>query len=161
MSNEQQKPEAQQPWWAAFPAPKSDCPSLDPAEVLKLLDEGGKDAVTPKDWLLVDVRRTDWEGGTIATSINLPAHTLYQTRSVVYDLCKRAGVKRIIFYCGSCSHGGRGWKCARWMQDFLDEVGEKEIKTFTVAGGIKGWVAQYGSRQMEWYEAAPWEQQSK
>lgn len=47
------------------------------------------------------------------------------------------------------------------MQDFLDEVGEKEIKTFTVAGGIKGWVAQYGSRQMEWYEAAPWEQQSK
>lgn len=100
MSNEQQKPEAQQPWWAAFPAPKSDCPSLDPAEVLKLLDEGGKDAVTPKDWLLVDVRRTDWEGGTIATSINLPAHTLYQTRSVVYDLCKRAGVKRIIFYCG-------------------------------------------------------------
>ncbi|EJT78510.1 hypothetical protein GGTG_03610 [Gaeumannomyces tritici R3-111a-1] len=156
-SEQQQKPEAQQPWWAAFPAPKSDCASLDPAEVLKLLEGEGGDG-TPKDFLLVDVRRTDWEGGTIATSINLPAHTLYQTRRVVYDLCKRAGIKRIIFYCGSCSHGGRGWKCAGWMQDLLDEVGEKEIKAFTLGGGIKAWVAQYESRQMEWYEAAAWEQ---
>ena len=53
-----------------------------------------------RDFLLVDVRRTDWEGGTIKTSINFPAQTLYQTRPVIYRLCKQAGIKKIIFYCG-------------------------------------------------------------
>jgi arsenical-resistance protein 2 len=40
------------------------------------------------------------EGGTIESSINLPAQTMYQTREIVYQLCKQAGIKRIIFYCG-------------------------------------------------------------
>lgn len=52
------------------------------------------------DLLLVDVRRTDFEGGTIKGSLNLPAHSFYMNRAVLFDLCKRAGVKKVAFYCG-------------------------------------------------------------
>ena len=88
-------------WWEAFPEAQSSVPRIEASEVKDLLEKdatAGPGAV--RDFLLVDVRRTDWEGGTVATSINLPAHTLYQTRPVVYRLCKQAGIKRIIFYCG-------------------------------------------------------------
>lgn len=63
----------------------------------------GSEQNKPRDFLLVDVRRTDYEGGTVKTSINLPAHSLYQTRPVIYQLCKQAGIRYIIFYCGELS----------------------------------------------------------
>lgn len=90
-----------QSWWEAFPEAQSSCPRIEAAEVKELIEKveaAGKGAT--RDFLLVDVRRTDWEGGTVATSINLPAHTFYQTRPVTYQLCKQAGIKKIIFYCG-------------------------------------------------------------
>lgn len=93
--------EAPPPWWAAFPAPKAKVAEIEADEVLKMLEAqsaAGKDAA--RDFLLVDVRRNDWEGGTIATSINFPAQSLYQTRPVIHQLCKQAGIKRVIFYCG-------------------------------------------------------------
>jgi arsenical-resistance protein 2 len=93
---EDQKEEA--PWWAAFPEPKAKCDDIAAAEVFKLLQD--QESGTQRDFLLVDVRRTDWEGGTISTSINLPAHSLYPTRAAIYQLVKQAGVSRVIFYCG-------------------------------------------------------------
>ena len=53
-----------------------------------------------QDLLLIDVRRNDYEGGTIVNSLNLPAQTFYMNQGVLYDLCKRAGIKRVVFYCG-------------------------------------------------------------
>ena len=89
------------PWWAAFPEPKASCHRLEAADVMQLLESHASLGThSDRSFLLVDVRRTDWEGGTVATSINLPAQTLYQTRPVIYQLCKQAGVKTIIFYCG-------------------------------------------------------------
>ena len=89
------------PWWAAFPAPKAQCDSVEPEQVLQMLEaQAEKPVSSTRDFLLVDVRRNDWEGGTISTSINLPAQTLYQTRPVIYQLVKQAGIKRVIFYCG-------------------------------------------------------------
>jgi arsenical-resistance protein 2 len=41
------------------------------------------------------------QGGTIRGSINLPAQSLYPTLPSVYALCKAAGLRKIIFYCGS------------------------------------------------------------
>ncbi|KAL4730717.1 hypothetical protein ACLX1H_002755 [Fusarium chlamydosporum] len=140
----------QKQWWEAFPEPKAECPRTDPAIVAKLIEVNaalGKNAT--RDFLLVDVRRTDWEGGTIATSINLPAHTFYQTRAQVYQLVKQAGVKRIIFYCGP--------RCAGWMQDYLDEVGETDIKAEILVGGIKGWQKAYAGQLMDFYEEEAWE----
>jgi hypothetical protein len=89
------------PWWAAFPEYKSSCPQIEASEVKVLLEaDAAAGASAARKFLLVDVRRTDWEGGTVATSLNFPAHTLYQTRPVIYRLCKQAGIEHIIFYCG-------------------------------------------------------------
>ncbi|KAF4439985.1 arsenate reductase (Arc2) [Fusarium acutatum] len=146
----------QKQWWEEFPEPKAECPRTDPSIVAKLIEvnaASGKNA--HRDFLLVDVRRTDWEGGTIATSINLPAHTLYQTRPQIYQLVKQAGIKRIIFYCGSC--GSRGPRCAGWMQDYLDEVEETEIKAEILIGGIKGWQKAYAGQLMDSYDEKAWE----
>jgi len=52
------------------------------------------------EFLLVDVRRNDYEGGTIVGSLNLPAHSFYMNRASLHALCKKAGVKRVAFYCG-------------------------------------------------------------
>lgn len=93
-------PKDEAPWWAEFPAPKAQCGVVEPDEVLGLLEAQANRPGSPRDFLLVDVRRTDWEGGTIATSINLPAHTLYPTRPAIYQLVKQAGIKRVFFYCG-------------------------------------------------------------
>lgn len=84
--------EDSKPWHAAFPAPRTTAPVSTREEVLKDL---GSD-----EMLLVDVRRTDFEGGTIKGSLNLPAHSFYINRAVLFDLCKRAGTKRVVFYCG-------------------------------------------------------------
>lgn len=85
--------------------PPSDvsCAVIEPSDVYEWIEHtkaAGDHA--RKDFLLVDVRRNDWEGGTIATSVNLPAQSFYPTRSGVYRLCKQAGIKKVIFYCGRC-----------------------------------------------------------
>lgn len=79
-------------WHDAFPAPRSTAPTITREEVLPVLTFG--------DLLIVDVRRTDYEGGTIKGSLNLPAHSFYLNRAPLFDLCKRAGVKKVAFYCG-------------------------------------------------------------
>lgn len=79
-------------WYDAFPAPRHTAPLL-PREVVL-------SSLSSPELLLVDVRRTDFEGGTIKGSLNLPAHSFFMNRGVLYDLCKRAGVKQIAFYCG-------------------------------------------------------------
>jgi arsenical-resistance protein 2 len=79
-------------WTDAFPAPRTTAPTMAREEALS--------ALSSSDLLIVDVRRTDYEGGTIKGSINLPAHSFYMNRAVLFDLCKRAGVKKVAFYCG-------------------------------------------------------------
>jgi arsenical-resistance protein 2 len=79
-----------------FPAPRTTAPILPREEALQALQS--------PDLLLVDVRRTDYEGGTIKGSINLPAQSFYMNRGVLLDLCKRAGVKRVAFYCGELNY---------------------------------------------------------
>ncbi|KAF2026499.1 hypothetical protein EK21DRAFT_73983 [Setomelanomma holmii] len=110
--------EAPQPsgsWTDAFPTPRTTAPILTREEALSDLSN--------PDLLIVDVRRTDYEGGTIKGSINLPAHSFYMNRAVLYDLCRRAGIKNVAFYC-----------------DYIEEVGENQVQSFTLGGGIKGWV---------------------
>lgn len=76
---------------------------IEPSEVYESIERvkaAGQHA--HRDFLLIDVRKTDWVGGTVATSVNFPAQSFYQTRSGVYHLCKQAGIKKVIFYCGKC-----------------------------------------------------------
>ncbi|VUC22262.1 unnamed protein product, partial [Clonostachys rosea] len=150
---------AETPWWAGFPDVRSECPRIEPEEVKQLLDDDppAKRLDGKREFLLVDVRRTDWEGGTVSTSVNFPAHTLCPTRPAIYQLCKQAGIKKIIFYCGSSN--GRGPRCAGWMQDYLNEVMETEMKALVLKGGVKGWQKKYGSEYMDWYDELFWESQ--
>ncbi|KAK3328793.1 Rhodanese-like domain-containing protein [Apodospora peruviana] len=143
------------PWWAAFPLPKSTVVKISPAEVLELLEQ--QDQEKPHDFLIVDARRSDCTGGTVTSALNLPAHSFYPTRKMLYDLCKQAGIKKIIFYCGSSN--GRGPRCAAWMQDYINEVGGGDIESQVMAGGIRGWVQVYGGRMMDGYDEKAWQQQ--
>ncbi|KAG6041651.1 hypothetical protein E4U41_003089 [Claviceps citrina] len=151
------------PWWSSFPEPRTPIHALEPSDVAQLLEShsssGGSSgsSSSSKSFLLIDVRRTDWEGGTIASSINLPAQTVYQTRPVIYQLCRQAGVKTLIFYCGSSN--GRGPRCAGWMQDYLTEVGEASMSSAVLKGGIKGWQSRYNGKMMDWYDEKFWARQ--
>jgi arsenical-resistance protein 2 len=163
----------QAPWYNAFPEPKAKPGTIEPSEVAALLEAQQQHSDTPRDFLLVDVRRTDFEGGTVTTSINLPAQSLYPTRKQVYDLAKQAGTKKLIFYCGEYipawksasepnltttgSSNGRGPRCAAWMQDFINETGDANIKSLVLNGGIRGWVKEFGGRLTDGYDANVWE----
>ncbi|KAK4220303.1 Rhodanese-like domain-containing protein [Rhypophila decipiens] len=145
------------PWWTAFPEPKSDVNTIEPAQVLELLESQHNGKPKPCEFLLIDTRRTDCTGGTVTSSLNMPAHSFYPTRKSLYDLCKQAGIKRIIFYCGSSN--GRGPRCAAWMQDYIDQVGG-DIQSQVMTGGIRGWVKAYGGQMMDGYDEETWQAES-
>ena len=88
------------PWWADFPEPKSAAAQVEPAHVLQLLEKQESLADHPRDFLIVDARRSDCTGGTVRGAMNLPAHSFYPTRKALYNLCRQAGITKVIFYCG-------------------------------------------------------------
>lgn len=61
------------------------------------------------------------------------------------DLCLKIG-----------SSGGRGTRCAGWMQDYIDESGNKAMKAAIVKGGIKGWQKTFGGELMDGYDQKFW-----
>ncbi|KAL2269211.1 hypothetical protein VTJ83DRAFT_4057 [Remersonia thermophila] len=158
-------PAQQQPWYAAYPAPKSEVVTISRDEVLSLLktaasssaSSSSESAQGKRDFVLIDLRRNDFEGGTIRGSVNLPAQSLPLTLPSVYELFKAAGVRKVIWYCGSST--GRGSRATGWMADHIASVGDKEMQSLALAGGIKGWAAA-GPEFVEWmdgYDAAVWE----
>jgi hypothetical protein len=50
----------QENWWDAFPAPRAKCAEITTDEMMKMFDDMDIKP-EPKSFLLVDVRRTDWE----------------------------------------------------------------------------------------------------
>lgn len=89
------------PWHATFPAPKQIVPNFSKEKLLQFYATLGD--VLNAGVLLIDVRRTDYEGGTIRGSLNLPAQSFYLNRAALYRLCIGDGVTgmhRVIFYCG-------------------------------------------------------------
>jgi arsenical-resistance protein 2 len=42
------------------------------------------------------------------------------------------------------------------MQDYLDSVGETEMKSYFLDGGIKGWVKKYQGKDMDYFDASAW-----
>ncbi|KAK3984618.1 arsenical-resistance protein 2 [Cladorrhinum sp. PSN332] len=136
-----------QPWHAAYPAPNSTGGEISRQEVLTLLR-----TVPPaqRDFVLVDLRRNDFEGGTIRGSINLPAQSLFPTLAALYDLWRKAGVKKVIFYCGSSR--GRGSRATGWLADHIAKEGDDaKMESLALVGGIKGW-AGAGGEYVEWMD---------
>ncbi|KAK3309360.1 uncharacterized protein B0T15DRAFT_481092 [Chaetomium strumarium] len=146
------------PWWADFPEPRSIATVVYPDEVLRLLQRHASLAEGSKDFLLVDARRSDCKGGTVRGAINLPAQSFYATRKALHDLCKQAGIKKVIFYCGSSL--GRGPRCAACLQDYVTEIGG-DFESQVMAGGIRGWVQAYGGSMMDGYDATAWQGETR
>jgi arsenical-resistance protein 2 len=103
------------PWYASYPEPQRKAGSVSREELLQWLRDGKQSG---NDFLLVDLRRTDFEvrlaililcslvltrcqGGTIQGSLNLPAQSLYPTIPILYSVVSRASVKAIVWYCGT------------------------------------------------------------
>ncbi|CAI7663561.1 unnamed protein product [Penicillium bialowiezense] len=143
------------PWYAALPAPRSSPPSLSREEFLGWMRQGKQ---AGKDYVLVDVRRNDYEGGTIRGSLNLPAQSLHPTIPTLYSLISNSSAESVIWYCGSST--GRGTRCAAWFADYLEEKKDTKIKSLILTGGIKGWAAagEEFTSLMDGYDAAVWTQ---
>ncbi|KAI9702956.1 MAG: hypothetical protein M1836_008170 [Candelina mexicana] len=128
-----QKPEV--PWHAAYPPPRLNTPpSISHAEVLQLLRDGKR---VGRDLILIDLRRTDHEGGTIRGSLNLPAQSLYPTIPTLYTVLSAARIEKVIWYCGSSR--GRGNRAAGWFHDYIEDQKDPYMKSLTLVDGIKGW----------------------
>ncbi|PQE10391.1 arsenate reductase (Arc2) protein [Rutstroemia sp. NJR-2017a WRK4] len=144
---------AEKPWHAAYPAPKSTAAVITRESLLSWMQEG---KLAGKNFVLVDLRRTDFEGGTIRGSINLPAQSLYPTIPSMCTLFSTSGILTVIWYCGSSR--GRGNRAAGWFADYIKEQNNTEMESCTLEGGIKGWVA--GGKEyvemMDEYDAAVW-----
>ncbi|OJI88458.1 hypothetical protein ASPTUDRAFT_50383 [Aspergillus tubingensis CBS 134.48] len=141
------------PWHAAYPAPRSTAIGIHPEEVLGWLRSGRQPG---RDFLLIDLRRTDFEGGTIRGSINLPAQTLYPAIPTLYSLLSQSHATEVIWYCGSSK--GRGVRAASWFADYIEQQQDTRMRSLVLEGGIKGWVAagkEY-TDFMDEYDASAW-----
>lgn len=109
--------------------------------------------------LLVDVRRTDYEGGAIRGSINIPAQGFWWNRGVLFELAYKADVEWVVFTCGSSS--GRAPRCAAWFLDHVRNTAQDEtMQVMVLEGGVKGWVKagpQY-TRFMDGYREEYWKE---
>jgi len=125
-------------WALSLPYPKSSPQYIEPPALATLI-RNKKPGI---DFVVVDLRKQDWETQFVRSAINLPAQSFHQTLPTLLPLLKN--VPLVIFYCQACSIVSRGARAASWYQDALDtaEITTSEARILT--GGIKGWVAAFG-----------------
>ncbi|GAA5964682.1 hypothetical protein JCM21900_000330 [Sporobolomyces salmonicolor] len=143
----QQSPE-ETPWHAAFPTPtaslsNSTLSGISAPELRELVL--AQPELGQREFLVVDVRRTDFEEAFIKGAVNFPAHSFYPTLPSVLPILSR--YRTVIFHCQSSQ--GRGPRCAGWYQDALDQAGiARDVsRAVVLAGGIKEWVRQFGDER--------------
>ncbi|KAK9371754.1 Rhodanese-like domain-containing protein [Lipomyces chichibuensis] len=141
------------PWYAAYPEARTVAASITRLDLLKWFREG---KMPGRDFVLIDLRRTDHEGGTIRGSLNLPAQSLYTTIPALYSLLAAAKVTEVVWYCGSSR--GRGTRAAGWFADYIAGQNNSTLKSLVLEGGIKGWAAagEEYTRLMDEYEESAW-----
>ncbi|CAI2162648.1 6943_t:CDS:2 [Funneliformis geosporum] len=105
-----------------------------------------------KDYLVVDVRDDDYEGGNIPYSINSPSHKIHDHIDAL--VFKHNQVPRIIFTCALSQV--RGPKCARI---YKENTTNKDQKVQVLQGGFSEWQREYKDdpQLVEKYVAEHWE----
>jgi arsenical-resistance protein 2 len=53
-----------------------------------------------RHFILIDLRGSDFEGGTIKGSLNIPLSSLPSAIPTLLSLCLSAGISDVIFFCG-------------------------------------------------------------
>ncbi|KAK9390161.1 Rhodanese-like domain-containing protein [Lipomyces mesembrius] len=141
------------PWHAAYPDARTVAASITRLELLKWFREG---KMPGRDFVLIDLRRADHEGGTIRGSLNFPAQSLYPTIPALHSLLTAAKVSAVVWYCGSSR--GRGTRAAGWFADYIAEQNNSTLKSLVLEGGIKGWAAagEEYTQLMDEYDESAW-----
>ena len=142
-----------QPWHAAFPAPTTTADTMPHQRVMMIL------SMKITSMLIIDVRRTDYEGGAIRGSLNIPAQGFWWNRGMLYELAYKAGMEWVVFTCGSSN--GRAPRCAAWFLEHVRNVAEdQDMQVLVLEGGVKGWVKagpQY-TALMDGFQAEYWKE---
>ena len=74
---EQQEQQEEKPWHAAFPAPRLEAGVMPAARAQMIL------SMKIASMLIIDVRRTDYEAGSIRGSLNIPAQGFWWNRGML------------------------------------------------------------------------------
>ncbi|KAG8739638.1 hypothetical protein FRC10_005374 [Ceratobasidium sp. 414] len=132
---------AENQWHSAYPNPPFDASRMTPEALAKLIDS----KVAGVDYIVVDVRRTDFESMFIKGAINLPAHSFYPTISTIITLL--SNIPKVIFHCNSCTETGRGPRVAGWYVMELQKRGIETSKAWVLDGGVKKFCELYGDNE--------------
>lgn len=97
-------------WQSAYPEPKSSTPEVTHDVLREMIEESAGDEDT--GFVVVDVRRNDFEGHAVKNAVNIPAQSFPLALST---WSKIFGDRTVIFHCQSSA--GRGPRCASWYQD--------------------------------------------
>ncbi|KIJ59978.1 hypothetical protein HYDPIDRAFT_117886 [Hydnomerulius pinastri MD-312] len=127
-------------WWDAYPTPTSSPSSVTCSKVADLIRNPNQGK---EDFVVIDVRRNDHAGGHVRGSVQCPAQTFYDDLPRFYDQYK--DTKQVIFYCGSSN--GRGPRCAKWYQDYLNKEGNSQSQAIVMEGGVKEWLSAYKGQE--------------
>ncbi|KAK2764555.1 hypothetical protein FQN54_009250 [Arachnomyces sp. PD_36] len=111
-----------------------------------------------QDFILIDLRGSDFRGGTIHGSFNIPMQSVAFALPSLYSLASAAGVPDVIWYCGSSC--GRGLRGAALFADYVKEQGSSTPRSMVLKGGINGWVesGKEYTDLIDGYEAEAWQQ---
>ncbi|CUA69480.1 hypothetical protein RSOLAG22IIIB_14034 [Rhizoctonia solani] len=125
-------------WHDAFPTPPFDTPRMSAENLAEIIQQ----KVAGVDYLVVDVRRNDFENVFIKGAINLPAQSFYPTLSTTTTLLSK--IPDVIFHCNSCTETGRGPRVAGWYATQIKQFGITTSKAWILDGGIKRFESLYG-----------------
>jgi len=139
-------------WHEDFPAPTVTAEVMPQRRLMQMLSLQGLASV-----LVVDVRRTDYEGGCIRGSLNIPAQGFFWNRGILYELAYKADFQWVVFTCGSSN--GRAPRCAAWFLEHIRSVGDEDMQCMVLEGGMKGWVkaGPQFTRLMDGYQESHWQ----
>jgi|ERR1700761_349054 len=84
-----------------IPPPTTECQRIPKEQLIRQYQILGD--ILDAGTLLIDVRRTDYEGGCIRGSLNMPAQSFPYNMATLFRLCQGDGlsvISRVVFYCG-------------------------------------------------------------
>lgn len=93
------------------------------------------------DYIIVDLRKNDFIGGSIKGALNIPAQSIHPTISTLYDLAKSSGKPNLYIHC--VSSRDRAVRVSGWLQDLVEQNNNNnnnQVKPQIIKGGIKEWV---------------------
>ncbi|CCG83531.1 putative Arsenate reductase [Taphrina deformans PYCC 5710] len=125
-------------WHEAYPKPKSEPPRVSHDILREMIEESAGDEDT--GFVVVDVRRNDFEGLSVKDAVNIPAQSLPLALST---WSKVFGDRTVIFYCGSSN----GRDHPRDLADPIKDLDENKLpgEAAILDGGIKEWTKHYST----------------